>query len=394
MNILIIGQHTNNYGDEAAGIALLQRLLEIENVEKINVLYRSDNDKLPFDDDRICHCNKNVPTYKARGRLHVLSDIKYFVQLALRKKEKNTVLLKLLEEADVVYLSPCGANIGSYRDRILLYTLLTCVARNKNVITHLNTFDDSEQFLFNKIAIYCLKRAKVYVREKRSINYLRKKGVNAKFGVDSAFMFKNSKCTLENMNGYILLILSEINMWHRKYINKNWSRKDYYKCLVKPVLKYAKENNKKVIIAAHTDIDRNFIHELFLYGSEEYPEYCVDKSNISSVYEYDSLIKHSWLVVTSRYHGIVLSAKSQIPCLGLAYDTKSIEVSEYIDCSEQCVWIEQVMDGDIKLEELLNYIDINREMIYKKLYIFNKSDTLKTVFEPTNILMGDNDGSK
>lgn len=394
MNILIIGQHTNNFGDDAAGIALIQRLLEFENVKKINVLYRYENDKLPFEDERVFHYNKNVPSYNARGRLHVLSDIKYFIQLAIRKKEKNGLLLDLLQEADIVYLSPCGADIGSYRDRILLYTLLSCVTMNDNVITHLNTFDDSGQFLFNKIAIHCLKKAKIFVREKRSVKYLSEHGIMSNFGVDSAFMLKNTENSSEKVNEYILVILSEINVWHRKYMNKNWTRKDHYQRVVKPIMEFAEKNDKKVMLAAHTEIDQDFIHELFLYGNEDYPGRCIDKSIISSVYEYDFLISNSYLVIASRYHGIVLSAKSQVPCLGLAYDTKSLEVSEYIDCLEQCVWIQEVMDGKLELDKILKYIEKNREMICKKLATFNESNIIKTVFEPTNILIGESDGSK
>ena len=41
MRLLIINQHTSNHGDEAAGMALYDRLLGEPSVEEIGILYNS-----------------------------------------------------------------------------------------------------------------------------------------------------------------------------------------------------------------------------------------------------------------------------------------------------------------------------------------------------------------
>ena len=51
MIITIIGQHTENYGDDAAGLTLIQKLLKYPKVVQINVLYKRAYDKpLPVED--------------------------------------------------------------------------------------------------------------------------------------------------------------------------------------------------------------------------------------------------------------------------------------------------------------------------------------------------------
>ena len=43
MNITIVNQQGHNFGDEAAGAGLLNRILQYEEVENVTVLYASDS---------------------------------------------------------------------------------------------------------------------------------------------------------------------------------------------------------------------------------------------------------------------------------------------------------------------------------------------------------------
>lgn len=43
MNITIVNQQGHNFGDEAAGAGLLNRILQYEEVENVTVLYVSDS---------------------------------------------------------------------------------------------------------------------------------------------------------------------------------------------------------------------------------------------------------------------------------------------------------------------------------------------------------------
>lgn len=56
MKILVVNQHTNNFGDDAAGTALVNRLLQV-GVEKVELLYCMPG-FLPIDDKRVIHNHK------------------------------------------------------------------------------------------------------------------------------------------------------------------------------------------------------------------------------------------------------------------------------------------------------------------------------------------------
>ena len=128
MKILIINQHTLNFGDDIAGISLIQNLLKISNVETIDVIYNTKG-KLPFDDTKVIH-NQDI-MLKEIGMSNL---IKYFCFRKLGKKKYNEPLnkmIKIINEADYIFVSPCGANIGIYKDWRFLVKLLIVISENK-----------------------------------------------------------------------------------------------------------------------------------------------------------------------------------------------------------------------------------------------------------------------
>lgn len=79
-NIVIIGQHTGNMGDEIAGCALLQNLIEGGEVQKVEVIYRGwDERKLEITDEKIKHI-----TSLSLSKLDVLNL--FISTLVLKKK--------------------------------------------------------------------------------------------------------------------------------------------------------------------------------------------------------------------------------------------------------------------------------------------------------------------
>lgn len=42
MNVLIVNQHSNNFGDDAAGCAFVDILLTFSEVDKIDIIYNSE----------------------------------------------------------------------------------------------------------------------------------------------------------------------------------------------------------------------------------------------------------------------------------------------------------------------------------------------------------------
>ena len=101
MNITIVNQQGHNFGDEAAGAGLLNRILQYEEVENVTVLYASDS-ILPITDSRIIHKPdislknvglKNLITYYLFGSKIVKNKklnewIRIIKTLHMRNKER------------------------------------------------------------------------------------------------------------------------------------------------------------------------------------------------------------------------------------------------------------------------------------------------------------------
>lgn len=192
-NIVIIGQHTGNMGDEMAGCALLQRLLKESDVEKITVLYRGyDNRKLEINNPKIVH--------EYSLALDKTDVINLLLSCYLLRRQKPIGIAvsnnlkkinKIFDEADTIIVSPSGANIGIYQDERLLSLLFLAIAKNKNPIFHYCTIGKSNSKLFDFIAKSALKKSILLLRERRSMEYAQKIGAKSKFGFDTAFGFEN-----------------------------------------------------------------------------------------------------------------------------------------------------------------------------------------------------------
>ena len=55
MKYLIINQHTNNFGDDAAGVALVKRLLQNGHEVDVIYLWNKSGTKLPINDQNVRH---------------------------------------------------------------------------------------------------------------------------------------------------------------------------------------------------------------------------------------------------------------------------------------------------------------------------------------------------
>ena len=58
MRIGIINQNTKNYGDDIAGITLIENLLKINDIESIELIYKMEG-LLPIENEKINH-NKHL----------------------------------------------------------------------------------------------------------------------------------------------------------------------------------------------------------------------------------------------------------------------------------------------------------------------------------------------
>lgn len=358
MRILIINQHTNNFGDDLAGIALIQNLLSQKKITRIDLVYNT-NGVLPIEDSRVHH-NRDI-TLRTIGAVPL---IKYFM-FGERCKIKNPLLSRLLtiiKSADYIFVSPCGANIGVYRDWGFLIRLMIVTRAGCKPIFHLNTIGDSGSMIFNYVAKRILRKSKIYVRERVSAEYLSSIGINAKAGTDTAFSYISNECITKKPSKlvYIPTPLS----WHPNF-KKYDVESNIFESIAKNVAVFAKQMNLEVVLVTHLNSDE----ERRLYeNTQKIIESIGVKCAISkaeTVFDYYKDIADASCVISMRYHPLIIAAKNQIPFLALSYESKMNEVCRYCNMGKMC--LDLVDYSDEKFIELLSSLAENQGIYRKEL---------------------------
>lgn len=368
MKITIINQHTNNFGDEAAGISLINNLFKKYKNLEINLVYNGDG---------TIHYERENLNHKVDCKLKYMGYFNIFMKMIFHKYKGNSVMQeydKLIQESDYVFVAPCGANIGIYKDWRFLVRILFAIFNGKKPIFHLNTIGASGNWLFDKIAIYALKKSQVYVREVKSKEYLEKLKIPCKLGIDTAFLFEYPD-NIEVNENKITFVASDVSK-HKNFKNID-AKKQLFEEIVPQIYEFASKNNMIIHILPHLNTPEEYkmLNEIKenIVNKYNYENVIIDK--VTTVFDYYREIANSKIVIGMRYHAIVLGAKSNTPFVGLAYENKMIEVSNYTKKSNYCLKLYENYKGE-KLQEKLNealseydkYVDdlknVNKEIKY------------------------------
>ena len=322
MRILVINQHTNNFGDDLAGVTLIQNLLRLKKLKRIDLIYNTSG-KLPIK-NRIVKHNRDI-TLRTIGLVSLLN---YFV-FGKKCKTRNSLLARLIDivnKSDYIFVSPCGANIGVYKDWGFLLRILLVIRAGRKPIFYLNTIGKSNSLIFNFIAKRALKKSTIYVREKASADYLDSMGIPAKVGVDTAFSFKPEKKSIKKSNK--LVYVPTPLTWHPDFREDSVGMIDYA-AISKHVATFAKSNGLEVALVPHLKSDEE--QKLYKKVQEVIRSFGVkcDILNANDVFEYYCNIADARYVVSMRYHPLIIAAKNQIPFVALSYENKMHEVCRY-----------------------------------------------------------------
>lgn len=369
MKVLIVNQHSNNFGDDAAGVAVVNNLLKNENITQIELLYCMPG-TIPVMNERVIH-NHELDVRKFNRR-----EFLYYYFLRIKRGQFLPAFIEKIKEYDVVLVSPCGANLGIYKDWQLLFQDMLVVMRKKPLIFHLNTISPSKNRLFDFLVVRLCKKTSVYVREKASYDFLKGHGINVKLGTDSAFSLE-SKTKLQKNKKRIVFVPSDLWSWHVDF--KDRHKEDFYKLILEPLGKFAKDKNMEICILPHTnkETEFKFNEEIKKYLSENYVGDKVEVAVINSAYEYEDYIRSANMVVGMRYHSIVFACKNQIPYLALAYEQKMKEVSSYSGQIEYYIDLKKLELPTVVEEKLSNIVEkhdeIEKELSERKEMLIEKS---------------------
>jgi polysaccharide pyruvyl transferase WcaK-like protein len=328
---MIINQHTQNFGDDCAAAAVIQQVREKFPQAKIDVVYHDIDGKSPLSmpaagNDFVGHNGGFVTKWDA------LPLALYIFGVPFAKSffgPNVTRLMGIYGLADKIFVSPCGANIGIYRDWFFLLKVVIAISSGHTPIFHLNTIGKSGDFIFDLVARRALRRSKVFVREQVSYDYLLANGIAAERGVDSAFALPEL-IDLERKDE-IVVIPTDLSKWFNKYRGLNVS--SLARGMADELGRFASEHSLRVRFVPHIHTqgeETEFLNEFArnTRASSGDAEVLVDDIYLD-YRDYERRIASARLVVSMRYHGVVLAAKNAVPFVSVAYENKMMEVSRY-----------------------------------------------------------------
>ena len=210
-----------------------------------------------------------------------------------------------------------------------------------------------------------LKKSIIYVREKKSLEYIESLGLNAKFGVDTAFSFKDNEIVEKKQ--IIAFVPTILKNWHPNFKNVDVDR-IVFKDILPIIAEFA--NSKKLPIQLIPHLNSIEEEEYYKRIVNEFNKLNVEvyyRRDVDNVYKYNKAIKESKLLLGMRYHSIVLAIKNQIPFIALSYENKMQEVCDYSNMSQYSFKLyDKKIDKD-EIRKKLEYIYNNEENICKDL---------------------------
>lgn len=326
---MVINQHTENFGDDCAAAAVLHEMRSRFPDAEIDVVYHDREGQPPLSMPAAGNAfTEHNGGYLAKSDVFSLAAYICGLPFADRMfSERVENLLRIYGSADLIFVSPCGANIGIYKDWHFLLKIIVAVAAGATPIFHLNTIGRSGDFIFDRLALRVLRKSKVFVRERASYEYLAKAGVAAERGVDSAFALPDIGDIAAQDE--VVVVATDLSKWFRSY--RHAALTGVLEDMAREIGTFAAKNRLRVRLIPHlhsSGAETEFLATLAGKIKGAQVEVVVDE-----VYQdyrgYERRIASAQLVVSMRYHGVVLAAKNAVPFVSVAYENKMMEVSRY-----------------------------------------------------------------
>lgn len=329
-----MNQHVGNFGDDAAGLALLQLLLK-SNVQEIVVIHNGQYAHPLIDDPRI-----NAPrgvTLREIGYCGIAAYMLMPTKWALRLNARLRNLIEIIRGVDLVIMAPSGANLGIYRDWQFLLRAVICTREGHEPIFFWNTVGSSGNRFFDSIAKMVFQRSKMYVREAASREYLEKRQIRSTLGFDSAFALASIPAQTRRI---MTVVPAELDSWH-PHFRREKINSTIIESVPNALAEIAEAHCLRIEILPHLrshderEFNNLFAQKLIHCGL---PSEAVSiRNDISDVETYDMAIASSYVVIAGRYHAAVLAAKNGRAFVSLAYENKMIEVCRYLNTPELAI---------------------------------------------------------
>jgi polysaccharide pyruvyl transferase WcaK-like protein len=355
VSVAVVNQHTNNFGDDAAGVALVHEAVAALGASRVDVFYiwhQVPGEGLPVEVPGVEHhfLRDLSGATDMRPRL-AIEVVARLLGRGVRRPDLRR-LLDTCRAADVVYVSPAGSNIGIYKDWMYLFVLALLVLEGIRPEFMQNTIGSSGSRIFDSVARRVLRRSSLSVRELGSEQWLAKQGMSSYLGVDTALLDVHLTNGPASDERYLALVPTRLANWHRDFRGQDESLL-WRDRLVEATAGWSVANRLPIRVVPH------------LYGSQAEAgtlEAIVDALaaagadaslvGVASLDEYRSALAGARIVVSMRYHGLILSGQHGVPCIALSYERKMREAAAYLGMSDLCLDVR-----DFTKDELLERLE-------------------------------------
>ena len=345
MKGLVVNLHTFNFGDEALGKALVNKLMGEPQIDKLDILYlydyglKNDEGFIKFDK------NDNLNQHHAINLKHI---DKLFLRLFLLLPFSiSKILIKLtsfhkeaekIENADLVISAPGGVNIGPYKDWYYLWRIYYALKMNKKVAIYAISFGPlPSNFLFKKRSDWVLRNVDfLALRDEQSQTYAKELKINYKKTIDATFLNQYYQPTkaecIKDLTDYIVLTPNELYRWHPKYQQYNADEIDI---IYIDIINYFLSINKQIVLLPHLygyDYDIKYIERLKLRSHNHNDIHLISSSINSDIVQ--NIIANADFAIGSRFHTIMFSIRNETPFFALAYEHKISDTLSMINLSD------------------------------------------------------------
>lgn len=350
-SIAIVNQHTNNFGDAAAGTALIEQAIDVLGPEQIDVFYfrHQYSGELPVD-GRVSrhHMLDRLSGADGTGRWLAAQIVSRLLTRRFRDADLK-LFVDVCKRANAVLVSPAGANIGVYRDWSYVLLLLVLVMEGVRPVFFQNTVGASSSRCFNFVARRVLRRSQLSVRERASQAWLASIGMSAYLGVDTALLLRPlNKSRTEVSARYIALVPTQLSNWHSHYRGLD-EKVSWRAAIAESVSEVAKQSRYRVVIVPHLFGPLSEDAYLESVAEDIGTRNCeVTIASVTSLAQYRDVLAGAEIVVSMRYHGLILAAVDGVPCVSLAYENKMVEAATYLGMSALSLDVAEATAADLR----------------------------------------------
>ncbi len=377
VDVLIINQHGDNRGDEAALDGMLRGLTEQLGTARFTVVHQFANASAgPALRSDVAWIPHKISAFEA-VRLVVYVVVRVFrvrPKFLLGRIGKQTI--NAYEQADVVISAPGGPYFGDiYINHEFVHWFYVWMAKLHMKPTGLyatsaGPFEKKWANPFRRMTYRCFDA--LYVREEISAqhirNLFRNRSINVNVSVDAALQVSVSPSDRDERR---LIVVSAINWAYKGDLNVDERKRQYDSAVVAAVTTLVNSVSARVVFVPQLHGTRHRDTPYLLHLAELLRQKTGELSVEIEVWDEDrdmmsqrSLFASADFVIAGRYHPAVFALSAGVPQVCIPYEHKATGVLALAGLSDVVLPIEDITEE--KLVSLATYVRDNASDIRER----------------------------